>query len=66
MNGKRNSRTKKVKLNLSNGYQGGQYNMPFTISELESGIKSLKPGKAIGLDQISTEQIIHFGTAAKT
>ena len=30
-----------------------------------SGISSLKPGKAIGLDDISTEQITHFGPVAK-
>jgi hypothetical protein len=49
------------------GQTGPQQWLPWwTISELESGIKSLKPGKAIGLDRISTEEIIHFGTAAKT
>ena len=36
-----------------------------TMEELEKGIASLKPGKAIGLDNISTEQIKNFGPAAK-
>ena len=32
---------------------------------MEKCIPSLKPGKAIGLDDISTEQILNFGPAAK-
>ena len=36
-----------------------------TMEELSKGISSLKPGKAIGLDKISTEQLMNFGPAAK-
>ena len=35
------------------------------MEELEKGISSLTPGKAIGLDKISTEQIMNFGPVAK-
>ncbi|KAJ4933183.1 hypothetical protein JOQ06_030018 [Pogonophryne albipinna] len=37
-----------------------------TMEELEGGISILKPGKAIGLDTIATEQIQAFGHKAKT
>ena len=35
------------------------------MEELEAGIPTLKPGKAIGLDHISTEQLKHLGPEAK-
>ena len=38
----------------------------FTTEELEAAIKDLKTGKAAGLDGITTEQIKHFGPAAKS
>ena len=34
---------------------------PFTLEELQEAIKLLKPGKAAGLDGITTEMIQHFG-----
>ena len=33
---------------------------PMNMEELEKGFTSLKPGKAIGLDYISTEQIMNL------
>ena len=41
------------------------YTRPFTMVELEIGIASLKPGKAVGLDNISTEQIRNFGPTTR-
>ena len=38
---------------------------PFTEEELNTRIKSLKNGKAIGLDNISVEEIKHFGLKAR-
>ncbi|KAK3863666.1 hypothetical protein Pcinc_030585 [Petrolisthes cinctipes] len=38
----------------------------FTIEELHEALKHLKPGKAAGLDGITTEVIQHFGTRARS
>ena len=38
---------------------------PFSPQELERGIKSMKQGKAAGLDDIRTEQIKHFGPVTR-
>ena len=35
------------------------------MTELETGINSLKPGKAVGLDNITIEQIKYFGEQTK-
>ena len=37
------------------------FTKPFTLEELESAVTALQPGKAAGLDDISVEQIQHFG-----
>ena len=39
---------------------------PYNIEELEAAMKFLKPGKAAGLDDITTEIIQHFGTETKS
>ncbi|NEO82313.1 reverse transcriptase domain-containing protein [Moorena sp. SIO4G3] len=39
--------------------------LPFTIKELEEAIKTIKLGKAPGLDGVSTEMIAHFGPNTK-
>ena len=35
--------------------------LPFSRHELDEGVKTLKPGKAAGIDGITTEMIQHFG-----
>ena len=50
--------TSKPKLNRTRDDPG--FTKPFTMLELESGISSLKSGKAILLDNIATEQIKHL------
>ena len=42
-----------------------KFTRPFTEEELNTGIKCLKNGKAIGLDKISVEEIKHFGLKAR-
>ena len=39
--------------------------LPFTIKELEEAIKTIKLGKAPGLDGVSAEMITHFGPNTK-
>ena len=39
---------------------------PFTMNELQSAIKHMKPGKAAGLDGIAVEMILHFGDRARS
>ena len=38
---------------------------PFSLEELDEGIKALKTGKASGLDGITAEMIKHFGRNAR-
>lgn len=65
-NGKSRKRGKKTKLNRKKYIEDPAFTRQLTMEELEGGISILKPGKAIGLDNIATEQIKHFGHKAKT
>ncbi|KAJ4925239.1 hypothetical protein JOQ06_017974 [Pogonophryne albipinna] len=65
-NGKSRKRGKKTKLNRKKYIEDPDFTRQLTMEELEGGISILKPGKAIGLDTIATEQIKHFGHKAKT
>ena len=56
---------KRTKLNRRKYSQDPGFTRPFNLEELEEGISKLKPGKAVGLDNIATEQIKHFGPEAK-
>jgi hypothetical protein len=60
LNGK-TVKKKPKKLNRKKYSQNHGHTKPLTMEELEKGISSLKLGKAIGLDNIATEQITHFG-----
>ena len=64
-NGKSGKREKKIKLNHNKYGEDPGFTRPLTMGELEAGISTLKPGKAIGLDKIATEQIKHIGHEAK-
>ena len=65
LNGKSGKVKHKIKLNRKKYSKDPGHTRPMTMGELDTGISSLKPGKAIGLDNISTEQIKNFGPAAK-
>ena len=65
LNGKSGKGQKKTKLDHSKNSEDPGYTRPFTMEELINAISSLKPGKAIGLDDIATEQIKYFGPEAK-
>ena len=65
LNGRSGKKQKKIKLNRNQNNQDSRFTTPFTMAELEAGISTLKPGKAIGLDNISTEEIKNFGPEAK-
>ena len=64
LNGKSGKKQKKIKLDRSKRIDHG-FTKPFTMEELDAGISALKPGKAIGLDKIATEEIKNFGPEAK-
>ena len=57
LNGKSGKGQKKTKLDSSKNSENPGCTRPFTMEELINAISSLKPGKAIGLDDIATEQI---------
>ena len=59
------SKKKATKLNRNKYQKNHGHTHPLTMEELDDGISSLKLGKAIGLDDISTEQIKHFGVNVK-
>ena len=65
LNGKSGKGRKKIKLDRNKYSEDPGYTSPFTMEELETAISSLKPGKAIGLDYIATEQIKYFGPEVK-
>ena len=66
LNGKNESKVQtKIKLNRKKYNTGPGFTRPFTLEELEAGISTLKPGKAIGLDNIATGQIKNLGPVVR-
>ena len=60
LNGKSGKGKTKNKLDRKKYSHDPGHTQPMTMEELEVGISSMKPGKANGLDSISTEQIRNF------
>jgi hypothetical protein len=65
LNGRSGKKHKKTKLDRKKYSGDPGFTRPFTMQELEEGIAKLQPGKAIGLDNIATEQLKNFGPEAK-
>ena len=61
LNGQSGKRQEKTKLDHSKYSEDPGFTRPFIMEELETATSSLKPRKAIGLDNIATEQIKYFG-----
>ena len=64
-NGKSGKMKNKNTLDRRQNREDPGHTRPMNMEELEKGITSLKPGKAISLDNISTKQIMNFGPATK-
>ena len=59
---KERGQTKKLKSEMDHALQGTEEEIePFTMDELEEALTHSKPGKAAGIDGITTEMIQHFG-----
>ena len=65
LNGRGEHKPRKSATNLEHYSHPAYFTRPFDLRELEAAIKTLKPGKAIGPDLISTEQINNFGLNTK-
>ena len=60
LNGKPDNKQKSLPITKSEE-ETNLYSQPFILNELQESIRSLKIGKAAGLDDIRNEQIINFG-----
>ena len=61
LNGKSTTKQPRPKVDRLQHSQNTGLTEPFSLEELNISIKALKTGKAIGLDNIFTEEIKHFG-----
>ena len=58
---------KELKNEMDQALHGSEEHIePFTMDEFEEALSHIKPGKAAGIDGITTEMIQHFGPNAKT
>ena len=64
LNGKPPTKQHKTKFQCRCEVETTSFTQPFSQQELEAAIKKMLPGKAAGLDDICTEQIVHFGPVA--
>ncbi|KAJ8404683.1 hypothetical protein AAFF_G00335460 [Aldrovandia affinis] len=61
LNGKSTTKQPRPKVDRVKHSQTMGLTKPFSLEELNTSINTLKTGKAIGLDNIFTEEIKHFG-----
>ena len=54
-----------LKVNTINSSHTCILDQEFSMEELTNGIKKLQSGKAVGVDNIFSEQILHFGPIAE-
>ena len=63
---KERGQQKKLKHEMDLALQASEEQFePFTIEEFDEALSHLKPGKAAGIDGITTEMIQHFGPTTK-
>ena len=65
LSGRSGKKQKKFKLDRKKYSKDPGFTRLFTMEELEKGFSTLKPGKAIGLNDIATEQIKNFWPEAR-
>ncbi|XP_072022738.1 uncharacterized protein [Amphiura filiformis] len=65
LNGKTTTKHPKVQVDWNKYNEDQGFTNPFSMDELEERITSLKNGKACGLDDVSVEQMKHFGPRTK-
>jgi len=70
LNGKPNNRERGYKKTLKDDTdqipkQSSIQFPPFSIEEVDKGIKTIKLGKAAGIDEITPEMVHHFGPRAR-
>lgn len=61
LNGKTGSRKPKEHFNRDMNHENNYLGTPFSMTELEAGIKMMKPNRAAGVDDLRAEQVKKFG-----
>lgn len=64
-NGKPNTKIKKRKIKRNKEVECSNFQDVFRMEELSNSLQGMKNGKAAGYDEITTEQIKHFGVETR-